>query len=485
VGPVDAASCFHSRARFGAMLLTTGAVVLAAACSDQPPVAPRQLAPGSAALSLSPTFAALPSGGPSIPLSRLRAVLTAPNGDHYDLEVAFRGDSAVLAFDNIAIAGASVQFTLGLTAFDLQGAVAYVSQQQITLHPGDNPMPTPPVLVYDGPDAKVTALHITPGSLTLPALGSATLSVTGTNASGQPVPSLRVGWTSSDTTIATIDATGAVKARQSQGTTTIVARAANDSSASITLKVQAPVDRVVFTTPSLSLTRGKTTTVVAELRDVTNHLIDDRTIKWTSSDPTVATVSSSGSVTGTKIGKTTLTAESEGKSATLPVTVTTPVDHIDLLPATLQFSSLKQTISVVAKVVAIAGGSLDGITVKFSSATPAVATVDSNGVVTAVSNGVAKIVASVDGITGSADATVAQVAVAVAVSPHAASAPTLSQKTTFTANAVDANTNRIDTPKVVWKSADTTIGTVTGTGATAIVTPRGIGITQIIATVDG
>ena len=64
----------------------------------------------------------------------------------------------------------------------------------------------------------------------------------------------------------------------------IVARAANNAADSITIKVHAPVDSVVITTPSLSLIRGKSSPVTAELRDATNHLIDDRTASWSSSD---------------------------------------------------------------------------------------------------------------------------------------------------------------------------------------------------------
>ena len=59
---------------------TAAAFVAAATCSDQPPVAPRQTTPGHASLSLSPTFAKLPSGAPVIPLSKLHAVLTGADG---------------------------------------------------------------------------------------------------------------------------------------------------------------------------------------------------------------------------------------------------------------------------------------------------------------------------------------------------------------------------------------------------------------------
>ena len=91
----------------------------------------------------------------------------------------------------------------------------------------------------------------------------------------------------------------------------------------------------------------------------------------------MANVSATGSVTGLKIGKATLTASAEGKSASIPVTVTTSVDHIELSPSPLQFSSFTQTLPLVTKIVAVAGASIDGVVPMFTSAAPAVATVDS------------------------------------------------------------------------------------------------------------
>jgi uncharacterized protein YjdB len=464
--------------------LAAAALLAAATCSDQPPVAPRQVTAGYAAFSLSPSFAALPAGAPIIPLSKIHAVLTAPNGDPFPVDAPFVGDSAVLSFE-VPITGASAVFSLNLSAFDTKGVLAFTSSQDLTLHPGNNPPPQPAPLVPAGPDAGVTTLHIRPASLILGAGGSSTLSVTGTNAAGQEVPAIRVGWVSRDPSVATVDEDGAVKAGLGQGATTIVARAANGTGDSISVMVHAPVDRVVVASPTLSLSRGEKATVTAELRDAANHLIDDRVASWTSSDASVATVSATGAVAALKIGKTTLTASAEGKTASVAVTVASPIDHVELLPATLQFSSLTQTIAIVIKIVPVAGASVEGLTAKFTSSAPGVATVDSAGVVTAVSNGSTKITADVDGATATIDATVAQVAVTVAVSPRTASVSSLGQVRTITTSALDAKSVKIAAPKVAWASSDPTVASVTGTGAVGLVTPHAPGTAQISATVDG
>ncbi|MCH5461501.1 Ig-like domain-containing protein [Secundilactobacillus sp. HBUAS58055] len=48
----------------------------------------------------------------------------------------------------------------------------------------------------------------------------------------------------------------------------------------------------------------------------------DKTVTWSSSDDTVATVDTTGKVTGVKAGTATITATASGKTATSAVTVT-------------------------------------------------------------------------------------------------------------------------------------------------------------------
>ena len=460
------------------------AVFFAATCSDQPPVAPRTLAPGHAAFALRPTFAVLPPGGPSIPLTALRAVLRAANGDTVTTQVPFVGDSAVLTLE-VQISGSSGVFSLTLTALDAQGNVVYSTSRDLTLHPGENPPPELPPLEYAGPDAGVASVHISPSSVTLAAHGSATLTATGTDASGQPVASLRVGWSSKDPSIASVDDNGNVTAGASQGSTMIVARSANGAGDSITVQVHAPVDHIVVAPTSLSLAVGKTGAVGAELRDETGHLIDDRAATWTSSDPSVATVTATGTVTAVKIGTATLTAAAEGKSATVAVTVTSPIDHIELTPNPLQFSSFKQSISLVTMVVPVAGASIDGLVPTFSSSAPAVVTVDAKGVVTSVANGTAKITASIGGVSASVDATVHQVAASVTVSPDTVRVTSIGDAQVLRASAADAQGNKIDSAKVTWASGDPNIASVAGSGPAVVVQGLRVGTTQITATVDG
>lgn len=470
----------RARALLGAVLFGS----LAIACSDAPVAAPKHFGPGHASLSITPTFASLPSGAPSIQLSRITAALIGPNGDSILVTSTFDGDSAILVFD-LQITGSSENFTLHLTAFDHDGIVAYKSSQNVAIKPGDNPGVAAPVFVYAAPDAGIKALHVSPPSLSMNAGTTASLSVTGTGADGQPIPPLRIGWTARDPSVATVDDDGGVHAGAFQGSTWIVARTPNNVADSALVAVKAAVAQVSLSASSLQLIRGTGSSIVARLLDSGGHVIDDRVATWSSSDPSVATVSSSGAVQGIKIGSATLTATAEGKSATATVTVVSPIDHIELSPSSLTFASLGLTQNVVAKVVARAGASVDGLVPALSSSNPFIATVDGSGTVTSRSNGSATITATADGVSASTTVTVKQVAVSVTVSPASATATAVGDGTAFTATAFDATKNPMPSSTIAWSSSDASVASVNSDGLAVALKNGTTSITATVGALSG
>jgi len=459
----------------------SGVFVAAATCADQGPAAPRDIAPGHAALSVKPNFEAMPAGGPSIPLSRIHAVLTGPSGDTFTADAKFSNGQAVLEF-NIPIMGPA-EFVLTATAFDASGAVAYTFTQRYILHPGTNASLPTPTFKYAGIDAGLTAFKVVPSSLTLAAGASASLAASGTLANGQTI-SPNVGWTSSDPTVATVDASGGVTAGQSQGTATITATSATGLTATALVKVTAPVAKVTATPATLLMIRGNSANVSAELRDAGNHLIDDRTATWTSSDASIATVSATGGVTAVKIGQATLTATAEGKTATVAVTVISPVASIDLSPAQVLFVSLQDGATLSAKLIPVTGASVTGLTLNFTSNNTNVVKVDSKGVLTSVANGVARVTAEIDGITAFTDVTVQQTTNAIALSPRAVGVSAIGDSRTFSVTLTDAKGNVMVNPTVSWSASDPSVASVVGSGTSATVTAKKAGSTSIIATSD-
>lgn len=442
------------------------AVVAPLACGDHPPVAPR-LAPGHARFSVAPRYAKLADGTPVVTLSKARGVLTDGHGNSYTVEAEFHGDSAVLVFD-VAFSGSTADFTLDLTEYDTNGIVVFHGTQAITLKPGDNPGVAAPVLVPAGPDAALTKITVSPNAVTLNSGGTASLSVSGTTSDGKSATPNHLAWTSSNSAIATVDqSTGVVTAGPSQGSVWIYAKTLTlADSAKVT--VHAPVAKVNVAPATLQLVRGDAGAVSAELRDAGGNLIDDRTATWSSSDASVATVAANGVVKALKIGTATITGSAEGKSGSAAVMVVSPIDHVEIAPTALTFSSLHQTQNVKGTIVARSGASVAGIPLAYSSSSSAVASVDANGVVTANANGTATITATAETFTATASVTVQQVAATVSISPTTTGVNSIGDTRTFTATASDALGNPVTIP-FTWSSSDVTIATVDQKGvATAV-----------------
>jgi hypothetical protein len=82
------------------------------------------------------------------------------------------------------------------------------------------------------------------------------------------------------------------------------------------------VATVTLSSASVTVAVGGIQTIGATLKDAAGNVLTGRTVTWTSSNPLIATVSPLGLVTGLVGGSATVTAASEGISATATVTVT-------------------------------------------------------------------------------------------------------------------------------------------------------------------
>ena len=129
----------------------------------------------------------------------------------------------------------------------------------------------------------------------------------------------QVTWSSSDPSVATVSDQGEVTAVRA-GNCTITATAGGKSAA-CTVTVSAkeiPVERITLSSTSLSLKEGDSHRLTAT---VTPSDATDSQVTWSSSDPSVATVSNTGKVVAVRGGNCTITATAGGKSATCTVRV--------------------------------------------------------------------------------------------------------------------------------------------------------------------
>ena len=110
-----------------------------------------------------------------------------------------------------------------------------------------------------------------------------------------------------------------------------------------------------------------------------------------SSNPEVATVDENGLVTAQGTGGATITAlASNGQAVRCTVTVTSDIGRVTLNKKDLLFKTVGSKETLTASVALESGGS---VPITWVSSNPGVATVDPNGVVTAVADGEAKITA--------------------------------------------------------------------------------------------
>lgn len=261
--------------------------------------------------------------------------------------------------------------------------------------------------------------------------------------------------------------------------TTLVALVAScDNSVTAT---GSQVSSIEIAPASLALTPGTARALSVTVRDESGSLSEGQ-VFWSTHDPRIVTVSPQGIVTAVSAGSTQVAASKGGKSALAPVTVSA------LPPALVRVTPTTSNVIIGAKAtlnaeVRDAGGSLmTGYTVTWSSASPAIATVNSGGVVTGVAVGNVVITAAAAGLNGTAVVTVQPVPVAsVAVAPSTGSVQ-VGKVIQLTATMRDAAGNVLTGRSVTWTSASASTATVAGAGA---VTGLKKGTATISATSEG
>jgi uncharacterized protein YjdB/alpha-tubulin suppressor-like RCC1 family protein len=310
------------------------------------------------------------------------------------------------------------------------------------------------------------------------------LTATSLDASGGSL-NRQIAWSSSNPAVAMVNGSGLVTAN-AIGTASITA-VSEGRSATVAVTVEAapvPVASVAIVPASLSLAPGQSRQYTASAQDSTGAVLAGRAVTWTSSSPAVATVTPGGLVTALAAGTSNITATSEGKSATSVLTVANAVQPVATVTITPGSAGLLpgQTIALTATPRDAAGGQLTGRAVTWTSSAAAVATVTSNGVVTGIAAGSARITANIEGVTSAVTISVlANAVTSVSVTPASVSlfAGGTAQ---LAATAKDTNGVTLTGRQTYWITSNPAVATVTATG---LVTAVSGGNAVITATVEG
>ena len=294
-------------------------------------------------------------------------------------------------------------------------------------------------------------------------------------------------WTSSNTSIATVDQNGKVTASKKTAGTTIITAAAQDGSgikATLTLSVSKSVINVqsVTVTGRTLIGVGETIQATATVAPSNAH---NQVLYWVSDNPSVANVDQTGKVTAYSAGSAMISAiATDGtlvrggyvvtvKDGYVKVTTVNASGKTELYPKAVSYSAYE-----------IYPVDADDKTVSWTSSKPEVATVNEYGVVTALTVGTTVITATANdgsGVSGSYTVTVADNQVMVTkVNVTGKPAMGIGEVQYLSYEIWPANATE---KSVTWTSSNANVATVNQYG---VVTGKALGQTVITATaIDG
>lgn len=208
-----------------------------------------------------------------------------------------------------------------------------------------------------------------------------------------------VTWSSSDETVATVDAQGKVEAVGKGVATVTVSTADGGSTDECIVTVSNPVTSIKLAPMTLSLLKGETAQITATCTAALPGDIDEYALTWASSEESVASARSDGSectVEALSSGSATIEA-SVGRGelrAACTVAVSNPLKSVSLSESS-KMATVGDAPFILKAIVDPADA--DDAEVAWSSSNPSVAKVSPSGEVEILGAGAAKIVATVAG----------------------------------------------------------------------------------------
>lgn len=290
-----------------------------------------------------------------------------------------------------------------------------------------------------------------------------------------------VTWSVSPAGPLSVDPMGLVTAL-SPGSATVTASAGGKIASRVLTAREPVVANVAVTAPASTLFVDHSMTLTATARSASNQLLTGRTVTWTSSNPSVASVTDQGTVTGVAAGTVTITAVVEAIVGQLNLTITlAPISSISVSgPGSSVVAG--QSINLTATAHSASGQALSGRSFVWATSDLAVASVSSAGVVTGVAAGTATISASAEGVSGSMAVSVSATPVATVTVTPTLDTLQVGETLQLTARTFASGGAELTGRGVTWQSLDTTVARVNAAG---LVTAVSTGTTIVRATSEG
>jgi len=311
----------------------------------------------------------------------------------------------------------------------------------------------------------ITSISVTPDDMTL-AIGVGQQYIASAIYSDGSIQDLVTGvtWTSSNTSVATIDGNG-LATTLAAGSTNITATVGTFTDSSVITVVAAHLQSITLTPTNVTMAAGtqQQFTASGNFDDGSTQVLTSAL--WASSAVSVLTVDANGLGIAVGPGTSTVSVTSGTVSASTSVTVSTAT-LVSLAVAPVNSSMPDDATKQFSATGTFSDNSTQDVTqsVLWSSSTPAVATITNLGLVTSVSTGSTTITAMLGSVNNSTALTVSNVKlVSITISPaNARVQKGTSLKFTATGNYSDGSTAVL--ANVSWRSSKNNLANMRGSG---------------------
>ncbi|HEX7050800.1 MAG TPA: Ig-like domain-containing protein [Longimicrobiales bacterium] len=247
-----------------------------------------------------------------------------------------------------------------------------------------------------GDTPEPASIALSDDSLVFAALGDSTqLKATVSDADGNAITGAALTWTSTDTDVATVSATGWVVA-VAEGTAQVVVRTGTLADTATVVVEQAGAG-VSVSAESVALhALGDSVQLTAVVRDANDNEIAGAAVQWASSDTAVATVSEAGWVVAKGNGTAEVVANSGEGTDTVAVEVSQVAAMLAVSPDAVELGQ-SDTMRIEVAAADSNGVAIEDPDIEWTSADETVATVDDAGLVTAVRAGGKTVITATSG----------------------------------------------------------------------------------------
>lgn len=354
----------------------------------------------------------------------------------------------------------------------------------LTVRLSSSVLPDEPPSISQQIDVVVDTVTLDSASVLFTSVGdTVTLAATSLDADGNSVSGAGPAWATSDTAVVAVTSTGRLAAKRN-GTATVKAKVDRDS-ALVTVTVQQVLDHYTFEPASLRVDALAATALsVATGRDARNNSMTGVPPTWTIGDASIALLSATTGVVTTLINGETYLYATRGS-------VTDSVLLVVVQKATLVFVTPDPVpaLTSISDQVQLTGRAFDRRGIELQGAAPAWFTLDpvrlrvsSEGLVTALADGLGRVIATLDGAVDTVNVNVSNDPAVIEVTPDTASATSLGDTIQFSATVRNGRDDPIATAVVAWRSANPGVAAVLADGRAIALSA---GTARVIASIAG